>query len=141
LLALIRSLQPDVVVNDRLDLELEGDVLTPEQYQPTSSLSGDGRLWEACQTLNGSWGYDRDNLDYKPVDLLVRMVVDGVSKDGNMLLNVGPTARGNFDPRAAASLHGVGEWMRLHGRSIYGAGASTFTPPADARYTQRADRL
>jgi alpha-L-fucosidase len=105
------------------------------------SANGKPIVWEACQTLNGSWGYDRDNLDYKPVDLLVRMLVDGVSKDGNMLLNVGPTARGNLDPRAIASLRGVGEWMRLHKRSIYGAGPSTFTPPADARYTQRGDRL
>jgi alpha-L-fucosidase len=105
------------------------------------SAGGKPIVWEACQTLNGSWGYDRDNLDYKPVDLLVRMLVDGVSKDGNMLLNVGPTARGNFDPRAIASLRGLGDWTRLHGRSIYGAGPSAFTPPADARYTQRGDRL
>jgi hypothetical protein len=108
LLALIRSLQPDVVVNDRLDLELEGDVLTPEQYQPTSSLSGDGRLWEACQTLNGSWGYDRDNLDWKTPDQLIRMLVDGVSKDGNLLLNVGPTGRGEFEPRAVGTLDAIG---------------------------------
>jgi alpha-L-fucosidase len=58
-----------------------------------------------------------------------------------MLLNVGPTARGSFDPRAIASLRGIGEWMRLHQRSIYGAGPARFTPPADARYTQRGDRL
>ena len=63
------------------------------------------------------------------------------SRGGNYLLNVGPTARGNSDPRAIASLEGVGEWTRLHGRSIYGAGASAFTPPPDARYTQRGDRL
>jgi alpha-L-fucosidase len=141
LLAMIRELQPGIVVNDRLGIP--GDFVTPEQYQPSGPMTADGEPihWEACQTLNGSWGYDRDNLDYKPVDLLVRMLVDGVSKDGNMLLNVGPTARGNLDPRAIASLRGVGEWMRLHRRSIHGAGASRFTPPADARYTQRGDRL
>ena len=141
LLAMARELQPGIVVNDRLGIP--GDFVTPEQYQPSGPMAADGKpiVWEACQTLNGSWGYDRDNLDYKPVDLLVRMLIDGVSKDGNMLLNVGPTARGNFDPRAIASLRGVGEWLRLHSRSIYGAGASRFTPPADARYTQRGDRL
>jgi alpha-L-fucosidase len=130
LLAMIRGLQPGIVVNDRLGIP--GDFVTPEQYQPAGPMTApDGKpiRWEACQTLNGSWGYDRDNLDYKPVDLLVRMLVDGVSKDGNMLLNVGPTARGEFDPRAIASLRGIGEWTRLHGRSIYGAGPSTFTPP------------
>jgi alpha-L-fucosidase len=141
LLAMVRQLQPGIVVNDRLGIP--GDFVTPEQYQPAGPMSSHGKpiAWEACQTLNGSWGYDRDNLDYKSVDLLVRMLVDGVSKDGNMLLNVGPTGRGNFDARAVASLRGVGEWMRLHDRSIYGAGPSRFTPPADARYTQRGDRL
>ena len=141
LLAMVRELQPGIVVNDRLGIP--GDFVTPEQYQPPGPLTADGDpiRWEACQILNGSWGYDRDKLDYKSVDLLVRMLVDGVSKDGNMLLNVGPTARGEFDPRAIASLRGLGEWTRLHGRSIYGAGPSRFTPPPDARYTQRGDRL
>ena len=108
LLAMVRELQPGIVVNDRLGIR--GDFVTPEQYQPSGPMSADGEriIWEACQTLNGSWGYDRDNVDYKSVDLLIRMLVDGVSKDGNMLLNVGPTARGDFDPRAIATLRGVG---------------------------------
>ena len=127
---MVRELQPGIVVNDRLGIP--GDFVTPEQYQPAGPMSADGKpiVWEACQTLNGSWGYDRDNLDWKPVDLLVRMLVDGVSKDGNLLLNVGPTARGEFDPRAIATLRGIGEWMRLHGRSIYGAGPSDVHAPA-----------
>lgn len=141
LLAMVRELQPGIVVNDRL--EIPGDFITPEQYQPAGPLLAEGRpvAWEACQTLNGSWGYDRDNLNYKSVDLLIRMLVDGVSKGGNLLLNVGPTGRGNFDARAAESLSGIGEWMRVHSRSIYGAGPSEFTPPADTRYTQRGNRL
>ena len=106
LLAMVRSLQPDVVVNDRLDIE--GDVVTPEQYQPAAPMTADGRLWEACQTLNGSWGYDRDNLDWKTPDQLIRMLVDGVSKDGNLLLNVGPTGRGEFEPRAVDTLEAIG---------------------------------
>ncbi|WP_026542675.1 alpha-L-fucosidase [Paenarthrobacter nicotinovorans] len=141
LLAMVRDLQPTIVVNDRL--EIPGDLVTPEQYQPAGPMMVDGEpvTWEACQTLNGSWGYDRDNLNYKPVDLLIRMLVDGVSKGGNLLLNVGPTGRGNLDPRALDSLEGIGEWMKLHSRAIYGAGASSFTAPTDTRYTQRGDRL
>jgi alpha-L-fucosidase len=141
LLAMIRELQPGIIVNDRLDIP--GDFATPEQYQPSGPMIVDGVQvpWEACQTLNGSWGYDRDNLDYKSVDLLVRMLVDGVAKGGNLLLNVGPTARGNFDPRAMQSLAGIGEWMRLHSRAVYGAGEAAWTPPADARYTRRGNRL
>ncbi|WP_090824440.1 MULTISPECIES: alpha-L-fucosidase [unclassified Arthrobacter] len=141
LLAMVRELQPGIVVNDRLDIP--GDLVTPEQYQPTEPMMLDGVpvTWEACQTLNGSWGYDRDNVNYKSVDLLIRMLIDGVSNGGNLLLNVGPTGRGSIDPRALASLEGIGAWMKLHSRAIYGAGASRFTAPADCRYTQRGDRL
>ena len=141
LMAMVRELQPGVLVNDRL--EVGGDFTTPEQYQPAGCMTVNGQpvTWEACQTLNGSWGYDRDNLDWKPVIMLLRMLVDAVSKDGNMLLNVGPTARGEFDPRALDRLRGIGEWMRLHSRAIYGCGASEFTPPPDCRFTQRGDRL
>ena len=65
LMAMVRELQPDIIVNDRL--ELGGDIKTPEQYQPHGRVTVDGKpvLWEACQTFNGSWGYDRDNLDWQ----------------------------------------------------------------------------
>lgn len=141
LLATIRQLQPELLVNDRLDVP--GDIVTPEQYQPSGPMTVDGRpvLWEACQTLNGTWGYDRDNRDFKSVGLLVRMLVDTVAKDGNLLLNVGPNARGEIDPDSAGILRGIGRWMRLHQRSIYGAGPSTYVAPPDCRYTQRGDRL
>ncbi len=139
LLDLVYSLQPEVVVNDRLDLD--GDVVTPEQYQPAGSLADGGRLWEACQTLNGSWGYDRDNLDWKTSGQLIRMLVDGVAKDGNLLLNVGPTARGEFEPRAVEILAAIGAWTGPNARSIYGAGPASYPPPADCRYTRRGDRL
>ncbi|MCC7353669.1 MAG: alpha-L-fucosidase [Anaerolineae bacterium] len=141
LLAMTRELQPGIIVNDRL--EIGGDIKTPEQYQPVGWLEAGGKrvVWEACQTLNGSWGYDRDNLDWKSVDMLVKMLIDSVSKGGNVLLNVGPTARGEFDSKAVARLRGIGEWMKLHSRSIYGCTASEFTPPPDCRYTQNGNRL
>jgi alpha-L-fucosidase len=141
LVSMIRSLQPNVIVNDRLDFPESADVVTPEQYQPAGPMSDEDRMWEACQTLNGSWGYDRDNLDWKTPDQLVRMLVDGVSKDGNLLLNVGPTARGEFEPRAVETLAAIASWMDQHSRSVYGAGPSAYTPPPDCRYTQRGDRL
>ncbi|MFI6321821.1 alpha-L-fucosidase [Nonomuraea sp. NPDC050556] len=136
LLAMVRSLQPDILVNDRLGIP--GDFITPEQYQPSKPFDG---LWEACQTLNGSWGYDRDNLDYKSPEMLIRMLVDGVSKGGNLLLNVGPTGRGDLDPRATPILAEIGAWMDLHARSIRGCGPSAFTAPPDCRLTQNGDRL
>lgn len=138
LLAMTRELQPGIIVNDRLDLPQGGDIKTPEQYQPRQWLTVDGKpvVWEACQTFSGSWGYYRDEYTWKSTEMLVQMLIDTVSKGGNLLLNVGPTGRGEFDARAIERLRGVGEWMRLHNRSIYGCTASDFTPPPDCRYTQ-----
>jgi alpha-L-fucosidase len=137
--AMCRELQPHIVFNDRLDLGR--GVRTPEQYQPRRTSAAEYHFWEACQTMNGSWGYDRDNLDWKPVGLLVRMLIDSVSKGGNLLLNVGPTGRGEFDPRSLERLEGVGRWLHHHGRAIYGCGAAEETPPDDCRYTRSGDRL
>lgn len=136
---MVRDLQPGILVNNRLGLG-SGDFTTPEQVMPPGGVAGH-QPWEACQTLNGSWGYHRDNHDWKPVELLLKMLVDTVSKGGNMLLNVGPNARGSNSPRAVERLRGIGAWMRLHARAIHGAGASEFEPPQDCRYTQRGDRL
>lgn len=139
LLAMTRELQPGIIVNDRL--EVGGDIKTPEQYQPRGWLTVDGKpvVWEACQTFSGSWGYYRDEYTWKSTEMLIQMLIDGVSKGGNLLLNVGPNARGELDPRAVERLRGIGEWMRLHSRSIYGCTASDFTPPPDCRYTQSQD--
>ncbi|MCL4508937.1 MAG: alpha-L-fucosidase [Chloroflexi bacterium] len=141
LVAMIRELQPHILINNRS--ETDGDFYTPEQVQPQGWVTHEGRpvVWEACQTLNGSWGYDRDNLDWKSPDLLVRMLIDAVSKGGNMLLNVGPTARGEFDARAVTTLAAIGEWMRLHSRAIYGCTQSAYSAPQDCRLTQRGMRL
>jgi alpha-L-fucosidase len=150
LLATVRELQPGIVVNDRLGVP--GDLVTPEQYQPDAPMRGaDGEpvVWEACQTLNGSWGYDRDNTAFKSPDLLVRMLVDTVSKDGNLLLNIGPDGRGAITPPDVATLAALGEWMRLHRRSVVGAGAAdpdlaaALAPglPPGVVVTQRGDRL
>ncbi len=141
LMSLVRELQPGILVNNRLDIP--GDFVTPEQYQPAGPMTAGGKpvLWEACQTLNGSWGYHRDNLDWKSTEMLIKMLVDTVSKDGNLLLNAGPNARGEFEPRAIDRLREIGAWMRLHSRAIYGCGPSVFTPPPDCRFTQNGNRL
>jgi len=141
LMAMVRALQPGILLNDRL--EIGGDIVTPEQYQPHGwmEINGQRVTWEACQTLNGSWGYHRDNLDWKPADMLVQMLIDSVSKGGNFLLNVGPNGRGEFEPRALERLRQIGAWMRLHDRAITGCTASEFTPPPDGRYTQNGKRL
>jgi len=141
LLALCRELQPQMLVNDRLGIP--ADFVTPEQYQPTAPIVVDGvpQVWEACQTINGSWGYHRDNHDQKPAVLLAQMLADSVSMDGNMLLNIGPDGRGSIAPRDEAVLADLGEWMRLHRDAIVGAGHAPYEAPREGVYTRRGDRL
>ena len=125
LIRMIRQLQPGIIVNDRLDL-LEKpygwDFRTPEQFMPREWVKMDGREvpWETCQTFSGAWGYYRDEATWKSPRQLIEMLIEVVSKGGNLLLNVGPTARGTFDRRAKDRLEAIGAWMDLHGRSIYG---------------------
>ncbi|MCL2099405.1 MAG: alpha-L-fucosidase [Oscillospiraceae bacterium] len=137
LLKIIRELQPEIIINDRL--QIDQDVKTPEQYQPRKWVEVDGKpvVWEACQTFSGSWGYHRDEQTWKSVEMLVQMLIDTVSKGGNLLLNVGPTGRGEFDERALDRLSGIGKWMKNHDRSIYGCTQSPeeFTAPRDCRLT------
>jgi len=139
LVRLVRSLQPRIILDDRLDLPGSGDIHTPEQVQPRAWPRVDGRpvVWEACQTFSGSWGYHRDEASWRDTDEIVRTLIDCVSKGGNLLLNVGPTGRGEFDERALERLRGIGEWMRRHGRSIYGCTQAPdgFAAPPDTRLT------
>ncbi len=149
LIKMIRELMPDVVINNRT--EIPQDLYTPEQFQPSGWVHMDGKpvVWEVCQTLNGSWGYHRDSsgsfgdnyLAWKSSEMLIKMLIDTVSKGGNMILNVGPTARGEFEPKALERLSDIGEWMKLHSRSIYGATQSEFKTPQDHRFTQNGNRL
>jgi alpha-L-fucosidase len=125
LIKMIRELQPGIVVDDRLDLlDVPGgwDYRTPEQEMPRDWVQVDGRPvpWETCQTFSGSWGYYRDETSWKSLNQLIGMLIETVSKGGNLILNVGPTARGTFDGRAADRLQGIGEWMKVNNRSIYG---------------------
>lgn len=143
LYALIRKHAPHIILNDRLDLPDGWDVKTPEQFQPREWVRFNGQpvVWEACQTFSGSWGYHRDETSWKSVEQLVQMLIDTVSKGGNLLLNVGPTGRGEFDQRALDRLAAMGEWMKRHNRSIYGCtqAPDEFKPPQDCRLTYNPD--
>ena len=99
----IRELQPQVLLNDRMDLDDGWDIKTPEQWQPQGWIEVDGMpvTWEACQTFSGSWGYHRDESSWKSAGQLIRMLSDTVSKGGNLLLNVGPTGPGRAGPSRA----------------------------------------
>jgi alpha-L-fucosidase len=143
LLALVRELAPKAMVNNRLDLkDIPADMHTPEQYQPAEWIKVDGEpvVWEACQTLSGSWGYHRDETTWKSPEQLIEMLIDTVSKGGNLLMNVGPTARGVLDYRALDALQTYADWMKWNARSIYGCTQSEYSSPADVRYTQNFEK-
>jgi alpha-L-fucosidase len=142
LLKLVRKLQPNIIVDNRLDLnhtDWGWDFMTPEQFMPTEwpTVRGQRVPWETCQTFSGSWGYYRDEYTWKSVHQLIVMLVETVSKGGNLLLNVGPTARGVFDDRANERLDGIETWMKFHSRSIYGCtiAPEKFKTPANCLLT------
>ena len=143
LIALARRLQPGIIIDNRT--EIDQDIWTPEQYQPTEWIrhpeTGELVTWEACQTFSGSWGYYRDEMTWKSPEMLIRMLVNTVSLGGNLLMNVGPTARGYLDYRAEAALAVYAEWMKYNSRSIYGCTMAEpeFETPTDCRLTQSQD--
>lgn len=121
LIATARRLQPGIIIDNRT--QIEQDLWTPEQYQPQEWVrdkNGELVTWEACQTFSGSWGYYRDEQTWKSPEMLIQMLVNTVSIGGNLLMNVGPTARGYIDYRAEAALKTYADWMKYNSRSIYG---------------------
>lgn len=124
-----RELQPGVIIDNRLDLmdtDDGWDFVTPEQFKASTwpTVRGKRVPWETCQTFSGSWGYYRDEETWKSVPQLIELLSETVSKGGNLIMNVGPTARGEFDGRAKDRLNGLAEWMHLNSRSIYGCTVS-----------------
>lgn len=122
LLKQIRKLQPGIIVDNRLNLEeyKDGaDFVTPEQVSPEELTKYKGKVWETCQTFSGSWGYYRDEDSWKTHRQLLDLLISSTSNGGNLILNVGPTARGEFDYRANNALDSMAQWMHANCKSIY----------------------
>ncbi|MCG3127100.1 MAG: hypothetical protein CHACPFDD_01958 [Phycisphaerae bacterium] len=143
----VRGLQPDIIVNNRVDVgrsgmagmtkdgSFAGDFGTPEQEIPATGFPGVD--WESCMTMNANWGYNKGDRNWKSTTDIVRMLADVTSKGGNLLLNVGPRADGTFPPESVERLAQVGRWMSANGESIYGTHASPFKSLPWGRCTQR----
>jgi alpha-L-fucosidase len=119
---IVRSMQPDTLIDGRLGVE--GDyVTTGDNVVPSDVL---GEAWEVPATLNHTWGYRSDDHDWKSPQTVIFKLIDIVSKGGNYLLNVGPTAEGVIPQPSQDVLRTVGRWLRVNGEAVYGAHATPF---------------
>ena len=91
------------------------------------------------QTMNNHWGYCGTDQYYKPAPMLIKKLVECVSKGGNMLLNVGPDAYGNFPPQSVEILAEIGRWMKKNKESIYGCGIADVPKPDYGRVTRKGN--
>lgn len=158
LIKMVRQYQPDVIIDNRLEgagdnhgsivtenpLIYSGDFASPEQIIPPKGVcdeTGNPIPWELCATMNNHWGYCNYDHQYKSAEMLVRKLVECVSKGGNMILNVGPDAKGNIPRESVKILKEIGEWMEKNGESIYQCGISSLEKPDWGRYTQRGKTI
>jgi alpha-L-fucosidase len=149
----VRSLKPDILINNRVgkgrkgmeglsktDRAYAGDFGTPEQQIPASGLPGVD--WESCMTMNDTWGFKSYDENWKSSEKLIRNLIDIVSKGGNYLLNVGPTAEGEIPPPSVERLAAMGRWLKVNGEAIYGTTASPFTTQLTwGRATRKGSKL
>ncbi|WP_420386700.1 alpha-L-fucosidase [Roseivirga sp.] len=143
----VRSLQPNIIINNRVDkgrqgmagLTAEGDYVgdfgTPEQEIPATGLPGVD--WESCMTMNDHWGYNQHDDHWKSSETLIQNLVDIASKGGNFLLNIGPKADGTFPQESIERLATIGHWMDTYSESIYETEASPISEVAWGRLTQK----
>ena len=147
----VRSLKPGILINNRVDKgrqgmqgltkagDFKGDFGTPEQEIPPSGLPGVD--WESCMTMNDTWGYRKDDNNWKSGERLIRNLIDTASKGGNYLLNVGPTAEGLIPAPSVERLAAMGRWMKNNSEAIYGTTASPIGKPAWGRCTVKSGKL
>lgn len=147
---LCKTLQPDVIVNNRLGARggmsgltgmegyaggYGGDYMTPEQEIPDAVDKGID--WETCMTMNNRWGYNSNDHNFKSTTDLLRKLSDIVSKNGNFLLNVGPKPDGTFPSESIQRLSEIGDWMDVNGEAIHGTVGSPFAQLPWGRATQK----
>ncbi len=154
---MVRTLQPGILIDNRLEgsgseqgslllgdpLPYHGDFACPEQIIPPEGLKdryGRDVLFEACFTMNGNWGYSYEDHYFKPSGMLIKSLVECVSKGGNMLLNVGPDARGNIPEESVRILKEIGAWMKKYSSSVYGCTKADLPKPEYGRITRKDEK-
>jgi len=116
--AMVRELQPHIIINNRSGLDEDLD--TPEQHVTASAA---GRGWESCMTMGDScgWGYIHNNPNWKTVTQLIQNLVTAAAGEGNYLLNVGPRPDGTIRKEEQERLRAMGQWLSVNGESVYGS--------------------
>jgi alpha-L-fucosidase len=135
---------PDGVVDDRFSVP-HSDFTSPE-YQNVSDIKT--KKWEECRGLGRSFGYNRAEGEAETIapDKLIYMLVDIVSKNGNLLLDVGPEADGTIPPVQMERLRALGAWLHQNGEAIYGThpwkrAEGKTDQVIDVRFTQKENDL
>ncbi|MDR8392717.1 alpha-L-fucosidase [Aliifodinibius sp. S!AR15-10] len=146
---MLRQMKPDLIINNRVDVgrqgmqgmnkeggQFVGDFGTPEQEILESTSDFD---WEACMTMNDTWGYKKNDDNWKSAETLIHNLVDVAAKGGNYLLNVGPTAEGLIPQASVERLAAMGDWMAVNGEAIYETERlqSGFKEGESIRYTKK----
>ncbi|WP_246104143.1 alpha-L-fucosidase [Mucilaginibacter corticis] len=126
---------PNIITNNRLGGDVQGDLETPEQYIPATGIPG--RYWETCMTMNDTWGFKTYDDHWKSSKTLIRNLIDIASKGGNYLLNVGPKSTGEFPEQSVERLKDMGAWMKVNSEAIYGTTASPFKKLTWGRVTTK----
>jgi alpha-L-fucosidase len=134
----VEQLKPNIIMNNRLGGGFKGDTETPEQHIPAQGYPGED--WETCMTMNGTWGFKKDDNNWKSTETLIRNLCDIASKGGNYLLNVGPTSEGLFPQASIDRLEQVGKWMKVNGDAIYGTGPTPFGAEAGTYSATKVDK-
>ena len=137
---LVRRLQPECIISGRLGGGVETDYMsTGDNVIPATVTPGD---WEVPATLNNTWGFKKNDHEWKSPEALTRLLFDIAAKGGNYLLNVGPTAEGLIPQESVDILDKVGEWMKINNECIYGTQASPFkTEFKWGNITQKSGKL
>ena len=133
---MVFELQPDIIVNNRNGLP--GDFSTPEQE---IRAAAEGRAWEACMTLNDSWGYHKADDNWKSPKTIVNNLISCANGGGNYLLNIGPKPDGSIPEESVEILEAVGKWTHRNGDAIYGTERTDFQWHPYAGFTRRRNTI